>query len=76
MKEKCSCKFCQTYEYYKWAVVMECGCGCHDSDGMSGHDSLCCEFPNGLRVNNPHKELKSAIEYGEIISEIEKNDQA
>ncbi len=41
---------------YKWAVVMNCKCGCHEDDGMSGHDSLCCSIPNGLKKNNPFKE--------------------
>lgn len=68
-KETCNCKFCKTYRKYKWAVVMECPCGCHDGDGMTGHDSLCCEFPNGLRKNNPYKKLKSAEYYRNIIQE-------
>lgn len=54
----CECKFCKTYNKYKWAVVMECGCGCHTSDGLTGHDGLCCEVPNALKSNNSHKDLK------------------
>lgn len=69
--EKCGCKFCQTYELYQWAVVMECPCHCHDEDGMTGHDGLCCEFPNGLRRNNPHKDLLPAKDYLKILNEFE-----
>ena len=75
MESKCTCEFCTTYELYQWAVVMECKCGCHDSDGMTGHDSLCCEFPNGLRKNNPHKDLKPAAEYKAILDKLENLDQ-
>ena len=53
--DKCTCSFCKTYAKYKWAVVLNCGCGCHTSDGMAGHDNLCCEFPNGLFKNSPYK---------------------
>jgi len=56
--EKCDCIFCKTYDKHRWKVIMECKCGCHDDDGVSGHDSLCCEFPNGLRRNNPYKDLE------------------
>jgi hypothetical protein len=52
---------------------MECKCGCHDGDGMTGHDGLCCEFPNGLRKNNPYKKLKSADYYRNIIQEWERS---
>ena len=48
---------------------MECKCGCHKSDGMTGHDALCCEFPNGLQKNNPYKKLKSVEYYRKIIHE-------
>ena len=66
----CKCAFCKTYKKYKWAVVMECKCCCHDGDGMTGHDSLCCEFPNGLRKNNPYKNLKSAEYYRNMMQEL------
>lgn len=52
----CNCDFCKTHERFKWAVVMNCKCGCHEDDGMSMHDSLCCSMPNGLKSNNPFKE--------------------
>ena len=66
----CKCIFCETYNKYKWAVVMECGCSCHDDDGMSGHDSLCCEYPNGLKRNNPHEELMSVEYYRDELRRI------
>jgi hypothetical protein len=69
---KCKCEFCTTYEFYKWAVIMECGCGCHNGDGMTGHDGLCCEFPNGLKKNNPHKELKPLKYYKDILDKWER----
>lgn len=69
---KCKCTHCVNYEFYKWAVVMECGCGCHNGDGISGHDSLCCSIPNGLKKNNPHKDLKEASFYKEILDEWER----
>lgn len=68
----CECTFCKAYEKYKWAVVMECGCGCHNADGITGHDGLCCEFPNALRKNNPHDDLKPAKHYRDIIYEWER----
>ena len=64
----CKCLFCETYNKYKWAVVMECGCSCHDGDGMSGHDGLCCEFPNGLKRNNPHHVLETREFYDKILN--------
>jgi hypothetical protein len=51
---------------------MECKCKCHDDDGMTGHDSLCCEFPNGLKRNNPHKDLLPAEYYRKIMDDWEK----
>jgi hypothetical protein len=53
---------------------MECGCSCHTNpDGRpSGHDGLCCEFPNGLRKNNPYKKLLPASVYRQRIEEWEK----
>lgn len=59
MGKYCSCEICKTYQRYIWAVVMECKCGCHDGDGMCGHDRLCCSIPNGLRRNNPFQDLES-----------------
>ena len=52
---------------------MECKCACHTEYGMTGHDTLCCEVPNGLRKNNPYKKLKPASFYKEklrILDEI------
>lgn len=67
----CNCNFCKTYDKYKWAVVSECKCSCHTDDGMSGHESLCCEFPNGLIKNNPYKKLVSAKYYGKKLYNME-----
>lgn len=65
----CKCNFCKTYNKYKWAVVMDCGCGCHTSDGLTGHDGLCCEVPNALKSNNPHKDLKPLDYYKNKMKE-------
>ena len=65
----CNCTFCQNYDKYKWAVVMECKCGCHDEDGITAHDELCCECPNALRKNNPYTDLKPAAYYAKIIQD-------
>lgn len=66
----CNCTFCENYKKYKWAVVMECKCTCHVGDGITGHDGLCCAYPNALKRNNPHEELKSAEYYREIIDNV------
>tara|TARA_R110000868_G_scaffold401649_2_gene677259 strand:- start:1269 stop:1643 length:375 start_codon:yes stop_codon:yes gene_type:complete len=50
---------------------MECKCGCHTGDGMTGHDGLCCSLPNGLKKNNPHKNLKEAKYYEKILDKWE-----
>jgi len=71
MGKSCNCTHCVNYELYKWAVVMECKCGCHTGDGMTGHDGLCCSLPNGLKKNNPHKNLKEAKYYKEILDKWE-----
>lgn len=54
---ECNCEFCLDLDRYKWAVIMNCPCRCHSDDGVSGHSSLCCEIPNGLKENNPYPEL-------------------
>ena len=61
--ERCKCDLCVNYDMYRWATIIECKCACHKSNGPSGHDSLCCEFPNGKAKDNPHKELKPASQY-------------
>jgi hypothetical protein len=65
----CQCTFCKEYEFEKWATIMECSCGCHTGDGMVGHDVLCCALPNGLRKNNPHKNLEKAEVYKKRIND-------
>lgn len=67
---KCQCNLCTNIDKYRWATIMECKCCCHDSDDVTGHDSLCCEYPNGLRRNNPYKDLLPAKHYGQIIHNI------
>ena len=67
----CKCEFCTTYDKYKWAVIMECGCGCHTDDGITAHDGLCCAIPNGLKKNNPYTDLQPASYYREILDKIE-----
>lgn len=68
----CNCEFCQTYNKYKWAIVMECKCQCHKADGITGHDNLCCEFPNALLINNPHDDLKHSGYYLDILKRFER----
>lgn len=70
-KDGCNCLFCTTYEKFKWAEIMECGCGCHTGDGMCGHDGLCCSIPNGLKKNNPFNVLEKASKYQEILNKME-----
>jgi len=67
----CNCKFCRNYRRYVWAVIMECPCGCHTDKNKRpiGHDSLCCEFPNGKRKDNPYKKLKPASYYKKVLDE-------
>jgi len=61
--KSCECDFCQIYDKYRWATIDECGCACHSGHGIVGHESMCCEFPNGKRINIPYTDLKPAIEY-------------
>jgi hypothetical protein len=73
MSERCTCTFCKNYDKYRWAVIMECGCGCHSSSGIDGHDGLCCEFPNGKKKDNPYKKLKSKAFYEKILKKWEED---
>jgi hypothetical protein len=66
---RCQCFFCKTYPLQKWATVMECGCSCHDGDGLAGHSSLCCPIPNALKKNNPYKNLEKAEVYEKKIND-------
>ena len=66
----CECNFCQTYAHYRWAVVMECLCGCHKDDGLTEHETMCCGIPNALRRNNPYNDLQSAEYYQTILKQI------
>ena len=69
---KCSCKMCYNYRRYKWAVIKECPCGCHNKSDPTGHDGLCCEFPNGRRSDIPFKKLESASFYKKILDKWDK----
>ncbi len=74
MSNQCSCNFCKTHDLYRWAVISECGCGCHKSDHVNGHDELCCAFPNGKMKDNPYIELSSARRYLSILNLLEDGD--
>jgi hypothetical protein len=67
--KRCQCTFCKIHPYLKWATVMECKCGCHTGDGMTGHDGLCCSLPNVLKKNNPYKNLEKAEVYQKRIND-------
>ena len=67
--KKCNCNFCKNYDKYRWAIITECPCACHTCEEISGHDGLCCEFPNGKRKDNPYKKLKPAAFYKKIIQD-------
>lgn len=74
-KDRCQCDFYTTYDLLRWATIMECRCVCHDTEDIMGHEGLCCEFPNGKRKDNPHSELKSAIEYRNMIEDIKRDEE-
>ena len=65
----CQCTFCNEYKHYKCAIIMECKCGCHTGDGMTGHSELCCELPNVLKKNNPYKNLEKSEVYKKRIND-------
>jgi len=67
----CNCTFCRNYHKYRWAKIIECKCGCHTDSQPLGHDSLCCEFPNGKRKDNPYKKLLPAEVYNKRINQWE-----
>ena len=69
-RNKCQCKICTNIDKYLWATVTECKCICHSNDGMTGHENLCCEYPNVLKKDNPHQNLLPAKHYGQIIHDI------
>lgn len=75
MNKSCTCYHCKNYDKYKWAVIKECICGCHESDGMVGHDGLCCFVPNGLVKNNLYKNLGSAKYYKKKLDKWEKENE-
>ena len=71
MSKKCNCESCVNRDLYRWATIKECKCACHVNTDITGHDRLCCEFPNGLIKNNPYSELKPAKEYKKILDKLE-----
>jgi hypothetical protein len=63
----CSCKFCATYDLYRWATISQCRCACHGTDSPSGHDGLCCEFPNGYKGDSPYDQLRDVKDYRTVL---------
>ena len=55
---KCDCALCKEIDKDRWKTIMECGCLCHTEHGIIGHSSLCCEYPNGKKCDNPYKDKK------------------
>ena len=49
----CNCNHCYRNFVRKWRIVSECGCFCHSKKESSGHSSLCCEYPNTYKKDNP-----------------------
>jgi len=70
----CDCEFCKTHDRFRWATIMECKCGCHTSNDIVGHDSLCCPYPNGKKKDNPYTDLKPASYYNEILNKMYEED--
>ena len=54
--DKCKCEICKVADIRKWDIISKCHCDCHNSTKIMGHDSLCCEYPNGKKFNNPYNE--------------------
>jgi len=59
----CTCKLCTISDKLRWATISECKCHCHTVDTPTGHSSLCCAYPNGLKKDNPYNKLDSADSY-------------
>ncbi len=72
--EKCTCSFCKTHDLYRWAVISECPCGCHSNEHITGHDGLCCPFPNGKHKDSPYTELDPSKRYLALLQLLEDND--
>lgn len=70
--ECCHCDFCKAHDKLIWATINECKCGCHTTTRPTGHDSLCCPYPNGQRSQNPYKRLgKKEYYYKKLIKDEE-----
>lgn len=54
----CNCTLCKEINKRQWKTIMECECVCHTEYSIIGHSSLCCEYPNGKKWDNPYKKLK------------------
>ena len=69
----CNCDFCKTHDKHRWSSIKECGCFCHASNEIVGHDSLCCEYPNGKKKDNPYREgeLQHPSYYNKLMEEVE-----
>lgn len=73
-KNGCTCTGCVSGDKYRWAVISECKCCCHDSTEPSGHSGLCCEYPNGVRKKNPYFKLEHSDVYKKQRDEYYKED--
>lgn len=71
--EECQCALCKAHDLYRWATIMECKCFCHQVDYPVAHDNLCCQFPNGVKADNPHKNLESAEHYKKALEKLAEN---
>jgi len=60
-KKKCTCDLCKEYDKHKWDTIKDCKCFCHESDDVCGHESLCCEYPNGKKKDNPYIRAENEI---------------
>jgi len=57
MNKNCDCNICKNIEKRMWKIIEECKCFCHTSNKINGHDNLCCEYPNGKKIDNPYKKI-------------------
>jgi len=42
--------------------------------GISGHDGLCCQFPNGKKKKNPYESLLPSVEYGKELNKMDREE--
>lgn len=67
--KSCECSLCKAYDTRRWETIESCQCACHTSDKIAGHDSLCCEFPNGKKKDNPYKVDNIEVKYETVTRE-------